>query len=483
MASESKHQVIIVGGGITGLTLALMLQHLKIDYVLLEAYKSVTPNVGASIGLYANGLRVLDQLGVYQDVCKIAQSAKLHFVRDGETGKRLTKMPCGPMLEARHGYAPMFMERYGLLCVLYNHILEKERINTNKKVQKIENFEDRVLVHAEDGTTFEGQIVVGADGVHSSVRKEMWRNAEEQDPGSIPKEDRQNIKCEYACVFGLAKPTPGIAPGDVIAAAKPHSTAGCMGGRNHEIFLFWFWKLPPSMHSCPVDNIPRFTKDDERKELERGGDVIVADNGLRLRDVARNLERSAVTALPHYVMRRWHFGRIVIIGDASHKFNPLVGQGGNSCIESCAGLVNELTAALSRSSGVAAPAWPLDALSSAFAAIESQRVPRLVDMVERCQQAQYAAAWDTWGIKLLAKYIIPLQSDAKATDFYSSFITGGMRLKTLGLPQVEHEWSYDDEKEGSTAAVNNSMVVAGASFALFAAILAARAVRNGSVSV
>lgn len=237
------------------------------------------------------------------------------------------------------------------------------------------------------------------------------------------------------------------------------------------------------MHSCPVDNIPRFTKEDERKELERGGDVIVADNGLRLRDVARNLERSAVTALPHYVMRRWHFGRIVIVGDASHKFNPLVGQGGNSCIESCAGLVNELTAALSRSSGVTAPAWPLDALSSAFAAIESQRVPRLVDMVERCQQAQYVAAWDTWGTKLLAKYIVPLQSDAKATDFYSSFITGGLKLKTLGLPQVEHEWAYDDEKESSTAAVNNSMVVAGASFALFAAILAARAVRNGRVGV
>lgn len=190
--NTSKHQVVIVGGGITGLTLALMLQHLQIDYVLLEAYKSVTPNVGASIGLYANGLRILDQLGVYQDVCNIAQSAKVHFVRDGETGQRLTKVPCGPILKTRHGYAPMFMERYELLRVLYKHIAEKERIVVNKKVQKIEDDEGRVLVHTEDGTTFEGQITVGADGVHSTVRREMWRNAEENDPAAIPTEDKQS---------------------------------------------------------------------------------------------------------------------------------------------------------------------------------------------------------------------------------------------------------------------------------------------------
>ncbi|OJD30709.1 monooxygenase fad-binding protein [Diplodia corticola] len=482
-ASESKHQVIIVGGGITGLTLALMLQRLRIDYVLLEAYQSVTPNVGASIGLYANGLRILDQLGVYRDVCAISQSAKAHIVRDGETGRRLSRMPCGPILEARHGYAPKFMERCELLRVLYGHVAEKERILVDKRVRRIETYEDRVLVHTDDGATFEGQIVVGADGVHSTVRKEMWRNADEKDPGAIPKEDRQNIKCEYACVFGLAKPTPGIAPGDVIAVSRAHSTAGCMGGKDREVFLFWFWKLPQAQHSCGIDAIPRFTDAEGRAELERGGDAVVAEGGVRLRDVAARLERSAVTALPHYVLRRWHYGRVVVVGDASHKFNPLVGQGGNSCIESCAGLVNALAAALEEaSSGVAAPAWPLDVVRGVFAAVEAERVPRLVDMVERCQQAQYVAAWDTWGIKLLSKYIVPLQSDSKATDFYSSFITGGLTLKTLDLPRVEHEWAYDDEKEsGGSATANNKLVLAGASFALFAGILAVRAVRNGRI--
>lgn len=56
MANVQEHQVIIVGGGITGLTLALMCQHYKIDYVLLEAYGTVTPNVRASLGLFPNGI-------------------------------------------------------------------------------------------------------------------------------------------------------------------------------------------------------------------------------------------------------------------------------------------------------------------------------------------------------------------------------------------------------------------------------------------
>lgn len=251
-----------------------------------------------------------------------------------------------------------------------------------------------------------------------------------------------------------------------------------MGGYRSEVFCFWFWKLPRGQQSCPIDAIPRFTPADQEAQLARAADLVAADSGLRVGEVMRRLERSATTALPHFVLRRWHFGRVVLVGDASHKFNPLVGQGGNSCIESCAALANELAATMSPAE-LAAPAWPREKLERVFEAVEAQRVPRLVDMVERCQVAQYAAAWDTWALKFLSRYVMPLQSVAKVTDFYSSFITGGLKLKTLELPAVKHEWAYDDEVADEPKQSSTAVLLTAASFALFAGILAARTVRNG----
>lgn len=62
---ETSFKVLICGGGVSGLSLALMLERLEIDYLVLEAYPEVTANVGAAVVLLPNGLRVLDQLGVY----------------------------------------------------------------------------------------------------------------------------------------------------------------------------------------------------------------------------------------------------------------------------------------------------------------------------------------------------------------------------------------------------------------------------------
>lgn len=63
-----KFTVAIVGASIAGLTLAKLLEQLGINFIVLEAYDQIAPQVGASIGLHPNGLRVLDQLGCYEDL-------------------------------------------------------------------------------------------------------------------------------------------------------------------------------------------------------------------------------------------------------------------------------------------------------------------------------------------------------------------------------------------------------------------------------
>lgn len=76
---DDPFKIIIVGGGIAGLTLANMLEKFEIDYILLEARDNIAPAVGASIGLFPNGLLILDQIGCYEPVRAVAQGDSVKY--------------------------------------------------------------------------------------------------------------------------------------------------------------------------------------------------------------------------------------------------------------------------------------------------------------------------------------------------------------------------------------------------------------------
>lgn len=72
-----------------------------------------------------------------------------------------------------------------LLQALYENLKSKDRILTRKRVTHVHTVEGCVHVQTEDGSTYTGDIVVGADGVHSAVRKEMQRNSLESSPNGF----------------------------------------------------------------------------------------------------------------------------------------------------------------------------------------------------------------------------------------------------------------------------------------------------------
>jgi 2-polyprenyl-6-methoxyphenol hydroxylase-like FAD-dependent oxidoreductase len=69
--SKKPFTVLIAGGGIAGLTLANMLEKIGVNYLILEGYREMAPQVGASIGILPNGGRVLDQIGLYDEIRKL----------------------------------------------------------------------------------------------------------------------------------------------------------------------------------------------------------------------------------------------------------------------------------------------------------------------------------------------------------------------------------------------------------------------------
>jgi 2-polyprenyl-6-methoxyphenol hydroxylase-like FAD-dependent oxidoreductase len=67
---------------------------------------------------------------------------------------------------------------------MYHHFPAKEKILTSKRCINIESNANSVKVTTADGSVYNGDIVIGADGVHSTVRKSMWNLMEQKNPGS-----------------------------------------------------------------------------------------------------------------------------------------------------------------------------------------------------------------------------------------------------------------------------------------------------------
>ena len=113
MPNSSGFRVIIAGGGVAGLTLANCLQNAEIDYLLLEARNTATPEVGASIGMFANGSRILDQLGVYEGFLEHTQPSE--YMSYWYQGKLLAKKDVPQLLRARYALH-LFCLRPALIC-------------------------------------------------------------------------------------------------------------------------------------------------------------------------------------------------------------------------------------------------------------------------------------------------------------------------------------------------------------------------------
>ncbi|GKZ73824.1 hypothetical protein AnigIFM60653_005476 [Aspergillus niger] len=432
-------KVVVAGGGVAGLSLALMLEKHGIDFLLLEAYPDVVAAVGAGIALAPNGLRLIEQLGCYEDLQKCSAGAdQVHFRKpDGEILWGMDEGLAEACIE-KHGYTYAWMDRKSLLEVLYNNIANKSKILPGKRVASVTHTDEGVDVVTTDGSTYSADIIVGTDGTHSKLRQEMARYA--KDLGlSKDYAEEDKVAAAYSCIFGMSDPVPGF-PSRSLEFVTNEGFSYVLGaGPADRVYWFLMKKMKQTYYGA---DIPRFTEEDKQRTLqEHWNDQVTPD--VRLSDLCERQLSTIYTPMPEFVYKKWHLGRIITIGDACHKVLPITAQGGNQALESAAAVVNGLMTALSQASG----SGPLSQaeIQSMFERVQDIREPRTFDIIKTTHQRQKLDSMDTPELKefLLTKYA-RLMPGALWKRWADTF-TPAVSLNMLDLPARPKSVPFDDE--------------------------------------
>ncbi|KAH8704707.1 FAD binding domain-containing protein [Talaromyces proteolyticus] len=440
---KNGFRVIVAGGGIAGLAMSHALQLANIDHVVLEAYGDVRSHVGASIGLWPNGIRVLEQMGCWKDIKNHCAPMVDSYNRLPD-GRAISVSRLADMIKVRHGYDFVVLERQLVVSSLYDNLPDKSRILVNKRVSGVTETEDGVEVHTEDGAKYEGDIVVGCDGVNSTVRDIMWANANRAIPGYISAAEKRSLATTYACLIGFAPDMPGMSCGDCHTVHN-QGFSFLVITQPGRTFFFVFIKLPKVIH---WPDRPRFTAEDAEKEAAKLSNLPISDTVL-FGELWQKRIRGQLIALEEVVFDHWHFGRIAILGDSAHKLTINLAFGGNSALESTAALVNKLNRELKANPN---QKMSKETLSRIFEEYQELRKPRMKKVLNLAYQLTRLQAWDGWFMKFVQRFVIPWVGDERVADHFADLVKGGIKLDYVPLPNQPLgtvAWDDDPKKEAS----------------------------------
>ncbi|KEY73467.1 hypothetical protein S7711_07493 [Stachybotrys chartarum IBT 7711] len=436
-------KVIIAGGGVAGLTLANMLEQFGVDYLVLEAHSHIAPPVGASIGLFPNGLRILDEMGCYDEIKRMEEVRTRGPTNtrneSGKVIKTLVDMP--GTLEIRHGYGLIFFERQRLLQILYGQLRHKERVLTDKKVTDVDLVDGGVAVKTADGDAFTGTFLVGADGVHSAARKLMVELGQKLQPGYFTGKEASQVACHYKCSFGIAKDVPGWNDGEQTFVIGKGSSQLIASGPNNQVYWFFFVRLPKVKYG---DDIPRYTKEDEAEMVKQYSAVRITEK-VNFGQIYARRVASTLTPLHEIVHKKWFFGRIIALGDSVHKPNPIGGQGGNGALESCAELVNALMRMKQKRGGSLAGLQDTE-IQDIFSQTQRARHQRAKMVLDLSHQYQAINAYESPLLSLIFHHVVgPLASDESSHALFADMFCRGSSLAFAPKPHRPHVIPFENE--------------------------------------
>ena len=317
MATPARRTTaIVVGAGIGGLTAAITLSRVGVDVRLHERAGALRA-AGSGLSVMSNALTALAGLGVDLELEKHGRTVEAFNTFD-RRGRLIRRQPLTEVSN-RLGTPSVSISRAALQSVLRERAADVPLV-LGAAATRYETDEDGVTVFFDDGTTARGDVLIGADGFGSAVRRQVAGPEEDRDSG-------------YLCWLALTDfAHPRLAPGHV----------GHYWGRGQRFGLidighgrYYWWG---------TRNMPAV-----RSHNWSGGkaDVVRAYTGWadEVQQIIRETPEDAILSLPSSdrpFLERWGDGPVTLLGDAAHPMLTSLGQGAAIAIEDAVVLAHAL---------------------------------------------------------------------------------------------------------------------------------------------
>lgn len=329
-----------------------------------------------------------------------------------------------------HGARATVFHRADIVSLLYESLSKTDKacVLMDKIVTEIVTEKDGVEVQCADGSKFHGSMIIGADGVNSTVRQKMRELAIK---ASAPNVNEEKPYVSYYKVLWCTFPRqPCNDPGDNIEIHGKGVSLQCLNSQSRS-WLFIYERL-----EFPTRERASYSQEDVEEFARRHGDLAVGEH-LKVRDVFPKRYTAGMSNLEEGIVKHWSWDRMVLVGDACHKFTPNQGLGYNNGVQDVVALANELNSAVSAGHRTGDAAVPLEALAGVFSRYQASRMDLLRTDFGASASWTRMSAWENRVYHLMDRYVLP--AIPKMDEFAVTQFTARPISRTLVLDFVESE--------------------------------------------